>query len=189
MKIATKDFHPSDHISFDTSHPPPNNKAFESTVIISNPNDHSQSKELNLWPVHCVQGTPGAEIIPEVDTSKFDFIIEKGRDKRVEMFSVFADMFGNKSDAASQNVADLLKSRGVTDVFVLGLAGDYCVKCTAVDSKEEGFRTFVVEEGTKSVDEGEKGWGLAKTEFQKSGVLVVSINGQQVNRVRSLKYA
>ena len=135
MKIATKDFHPADHVSFNTNHPPP-----------------------------------------------------KGRDKRVEMFSVFADIFGNKSNAASQNVAGLLKSKGVTDVFILGLAGDYCVKYTAIDSKKEGFKTFVVEEGTRSVDEGEKGWGVAKTEFQKSGVLVVSIDGKELTRVKSLKH-
>ena len=157
--------------------------------MIRNPVDSIQSKELNLWPVHCVQGTPGADLIPEIDASKLDFVIEKGKDKRVEMFSVFADMFGNKSDAASQDITALLKSRGVTDVFVLGLAGDYCVKCTAVDSKKEGFRTFVVKEGIRSIDEGEQGWGIAKADFQKAGVLVVSINGQEVNRVKSLRYA
>jgi len=144
---------------------------------------------LILWPVHCVQGTGGAALIPELDTSSLDYIIEKGRDKDTEMFSAFADVFGNKSDASNMDVGELLKESGITHVYIVGLAGDYCVKATAIDAKKEGFETFVVREGVRSVDEEERGWGAALKEFQAVEVAVVSIHGQEVGRVRALASA
>ncbi|MCJ1438501.1 NAD(+) salvage pathway protein [Xylographa pallens] len=186
LRVATKDFHPPDHVSFDTSHPPPNNKAFESSVTVANPTNPAETKELALWPVHCVQGTPGAEIIEQIDVTEIDVIMEKGRDKRVEMYSGFADMFGNKSEAGSLDLAALMSSKGVTHIYTVGLAGDACVKCTAIDANLEGFETYVIREGTRSVDEGEAGWGAAVEEFQQCGIKVVSINGPEVARVKAV---
>lgn len=187
LKIATKDAHPQDHVSFATSHSPPNNKAFESVFKISNPSDKTQLYEIPLWPAHCIQGTKGAEIIPEIDLSKLDEVVEKGKDGRLEMFSGFADVFGSKSsEAASQDLAGLLHGAGITHVFTVGLAGDYCVKCTALDAKKEGFEVYVVQEATRSVDAGEKGWGVATKEMGKAGVEIISIEGPEIERVRSL---
>ena len=187
LKVASKDSHPKDHISFDTSHAPPNNKAFESSVKILCPSDGSRSQEVPIWPAHCLQGTKGADIIPEIDISKLDDEVEKGRDSRVEMFSSFADVFGNKSsEAASLDLAARLKGAGVTHVYTVGLAGDYCVKCTALDAKKEGFEVYVVEEATRSVDAGEKGWGAAKEELIKAGVKIASIEGPEVAMVQSM---
>ena len=174
LKVATKDYHPKDHISFDTSHAPPNNKAFESSVQIFNPSNNSQSQEILVWPVHCVQGRKGAEIIPEIDVSQFDEVVEKGRDSRVEMLSGFADVFGNKtSTAASLDLAERLKIAGITHVVTVGLAGDYCVRCSALGAKREGFEVCVVEEATRSVDRGENGWGKAKQEMEKAGIKII----------------
>ncbi|MCJ1402070.1 NAD(+) salvage pathway protein [Xylographa trunciseda] len=186
LKVATKDFHPPDHVSFDICHPPPDNKAFESTVTVVNPMNPAESKEIALWPVHCVQGMPGAEIIEQIDVAEIDIIVEKGRDKRVEMYSGFADMFGNKSGAASLDLAALLYHKGITHIYIVGLAGDVCVKCTAIDAKLEGFETHVIREGTRSVDEGEAGWGAALKEFQNCGIKVVSISGPEVARVNAV---
>ena len=187
LKIATKDFHPQDHISFETSHAPPNNKPFESSVNISNPSETSQSHEIPIWPVHCVQGTKGADIIPEIDVAKVDTIVEKGKDRRLEMFSGFADVFGNKSPQATNlDLADRLNSAGITHVFVVGIAGDVCVKCTALDAKKEGFQVCVLEEATRSVDAGEKGWGGAKEEMEKAGIKMTSVDGPEVERVKKL---
>lgn len=187
VKIATKDAHPQDHVSFATSHSPPK-KAFESVLRILNPSDETQSYEIPLWPAHCVQGTDGFEIIPEIDESKLDEVVEKGRDRRLEMFSGFADVFGSKSsEAASQDLAGLLHRAGITHVFTVGLAGDYCVKCTALDAKKEGFEVYVVQEATRSVDAGENGWGAATKELGKAGVEIISIEGPEVARVKSLR--
>ena len=187
LKIATKDAHPSGHVSFATSHSP-QHKAFESVFKISNPSDETHSYEIPLWPPHCVQGTRGAEIIPEMDVSKIDEIIEKGKDSRVEMFSAFADVFGSKSPgAASQDLAELLNHAGISHVFIVGLAGDYCVKCTALDAKKEGFGVYVVQEATRSVNAGEKGWGATRKELGEAGIEIISIDSTEVERVKSLK--
>ena len=180
LKIATKDFHPIDHISFNTSHVPPNNKPFESYVTIANPVDPTEFQEIPVWPVHCVRGTTGAEIIPEIDTSKFDLIMEKGRDKTIEMFSAFADVFGRKSVAASLDLAALLRSNGIKSIHVVGLAGEFCVKCTALDARKEGFEVVLINEGIKSVDTGCEGWGKALKEFEDAAISVVSIDGPEM---------
>lgn len=186
LKIATRDFHPLDHVSFETSRSPRDNKSFESHVDIRNPFNPSESQEIPTWPVHCVQGTKGAEIITELDASKLDKILEKGRDKRVEMFSGFADCFGNKTDAASFDLAAVLKVAAISHVYIVGLASDYCVRFSAMDAKKEGFSVYVVEEATRSVDVGEKGWGATKKELQRLGIDVVSISGPEVDRVKNL---
>ncbi len=186
VKIATKDFHPLDHVSFETSNPPPDNKAFESYVKIPNPSDPSDSQRVPIWPVHCVQGTKGAAIIPQLDTSKLTKVLEKGRDRNVEMFSGFANCFGNKTDAASFDLAEVLREAAISHVYVVGLAGDFCVRCTAIDAKKEGFKVYVVDDATRSVDPGETGWGLAKKELQQLGIETVSMGGPELDRVRNL---
>lgn len=187
LRIATRDFHPPDHVSFAASHTPPHNKAFESTTKISSLLDAIKTKEIPLWPIHCVQGTKGAEIIPEIDVSKFDDVMEKGRDSRVEMFSGFADIFGSYSSiAASMNLADRLHNASITHVFTVGIAGDYCVKYTALDAKKSGFEVCVVEEATRCVDGSEKGWASAKRELDKAGIQIVHVDGPQVQRVKDL---
>ena len=96
------------------------------------------------------------------------------------MFSAFADIFGNKSDAASFDLAAFLKLSEIEQVYVTGLAGDYCVQCTAVDAKKEGFEVFVVEEATKSIDTGENGWEATKKKFCKSDIKIVSMKGPEL---------
>lgn len=188
LKIATKDAHPQNHVSFATSHSPPNNKAFESVVKIFDPLDRTRSYNIPLWPAHCVQETNGSDIIPDIDVSKFDEVVEKGKDSRSEMFSGFADVFGSKSsEAASQDLAGLLHRAGITTIFTVGLAGDYCVKCTALDAKKEGFEVYVVQEAVRSVDSGENGWGVATKEMEKAGIKIISVKGPEVERVKRLK--
>ena len=119
--------------------------------------------------------------------AKVDTIVEKGKDRRLEMFSGFADVFGNNSSqAASLDLADRLNSAGITHVFIVGIAGDFCVKCTALDAKKEGFQVYVLEEATRSVDAGEKGWGAAKEEMEKAGIKMTSADGHEVERVKKL---
>ena len=186
IKVATRDAHPSGHVSFDTSHDPPK-QAFASSIVIKNPRNSEEEAEIPIWPVHCVQETKGAEIIPELNVAKLDHIVEKGKDKNLEMFSGFADVFGSKSSqAASQDLADLLKRNGITHVFTVGLAGDYCVKCTALDARKEGFKAYVIDEATRSVDPGSKGWGATKTELESHGIEIISIDGAEIDEVRKL---
>lgn len=175
IKIATQDWHPRDHISFAPNHAPPNNKPFESTITYGNPGNASERETTRLWPVHCVQGTHGAELVPELHVSKVDHVVQKGQDKRVEMYSAFKDPF--KSPCVSEsNLSKLLKEASVETVFVVGLATDYCVKQTALHAKEEGFTTFIVEEATRGVDVGETAMAALKEELKRAGVLFQSFN-------------
>ncbi|KAJ7735984.1 Isochorismatase-like protein [Mycena metata] len=171
VKVATKDWHPTDHISFAANHPDPNNRPFESFAKIVNPHNPAESYETRLWPVHCVQDTPGASLVPELDISKVDKVIEKGQDKRVEMYSAFADPF-EKPRVAESALRGYLKESGVGKVYVVGLAMEYCVKATAVDALKEGFKAYIIEDATKAVDPGE-GWRDAKAEMEGKGIVFV----------------
>jgi nicotinamidase-related amidase len=183
LKIATKDFHPQDHISFASNHPAPNNKPFESTATITNPHNPDETQETQLWPDHCVQSTKGAELLPELDVGKVDHIVEKGQDRRVEMYSAFADPFRSPCVAKS-NLAKTLRDADITDVYVVGLAADYCVKYTAIDSAKEGFTTWVVGEATKAVDPSSL--GAVYGEYKTASISVVGMDGEQIGKVRKL---
>jgi nicotinamidase-related amidase len=181
IKVATKDWHPQDHISFASNHSAPNNKPFESTFIIKNPHNPNETQEARLWPDHCVQDTKGAELLPEMDAHKVDHVIEKGQDKRVEMYSAFADPFKSPCVAKS-GLADVLRKANITDVYVVGLAADYCVKYTAIDSQKEGFKTWVVGDATKAVDPSSM--NQVHDEYEKAGVTVIGKDDAQVQKVR-----
>ncbi|CAN9165079.1 unnamed protein product [Alternaria alternata] len=180
LKVATKDFHPQDHISFASNHSAPNNKPFESTFVIKNPENPDETQETRLWPDHCVQGTKGSELLPELHVSKVDHVVEKGQDKRVEMYSAFADPF--KSHVAKSNLADTLRKAGITDVYVVGLAADYCVKFTAIDAQKEGFQTWVVGDATKAVDPS--AMEQVHKEYEKTGVTVIGKDDAQMRKVK-----
>jgi nicotinamidase-related amidase len=145
-----------------------------------NPSNPTETYKSRLWPVHCVQGTPGAELVPELDVGKVDRTIDKGQDDRVEMYSPFYDPFENPRGCDS-GLAGILKDSGITDVYVVGLAADYCVKSCAVDAAKEGFTTFIVEEGTRAVDPD--GWPKVRAEIETKGVKVVALEGDEVRRL------
>ncbi|KAI1404295.1 pyrazinamidase/nicotinamidase [Hypoxylon fuscum] len=177
-KIATKDWHPRDHISFASNH---EGKApFEDLVTIANPHNESETYESRLWPVHCVQGTPGAELVGELRAGQVDTVLEKGTDARVEMYSPFYDPFTSPR-VYDSGLARALRDKQVTDVYVVGLAADYCVKNAAIDAAKEGFGTYLVEECTRAVDPS--GWPGCKREIEASGAKVVSVDGPEVRRL------
>lgn len=183
LRIATKDMHPRDHVSFASNHPPPNNKPFDSTATIANPYNAAETQTTRLWPVHCVAGTPGSELIPELHTAKLDGVVEKGQDKRVEMYSAFCTPF-TQPRVGDSGLGDMLRERGVTHVFCVGLAADYCVKATAIDASKQGFETVVVREGTRGVEQGEEADRKLEVELREQGVKMVGVDGPEVQRVR-----
>lgn len=180
VKIATKDFHPQDHLSFASNHPAPDNVPFVSMVTLKNPLNPEETQETRLWPDHCVQGTKGAELLPELNAAAIDHIVEKGQDKRMEMYSAFADPFGNPSLSGSK-LAQILRDAGVTDVYVAGLAADYCVKCTALDAQKEGFKTWVVDKGTRAVDSSSLPDLYKK--YEEVGISLVGLDDEAIRRI------
>ncbi|THX23531.1 Isochorismatase hydrolase [Aureobasidium pullulans] len=186
LRVATKDMHPKDHISFASQHPPPNNKPFESSITIANPHNPEETQTTNLWPDHCVAGSPGSELIPELDVSILDEVVEKGQDKRVEMYSAFCTPFLNPK-IVETGLAKTLKEKGVTHVFCVGLAADFCVKATAIDAAKEGFETVVIREGTKGVEQGDEADKKLAQELKENNVKMVSVDGPEVAKVRDLQ--
>lgn len=128
MIFATQDWHPPQHISFYTNHP--GKKPFEEVELPS-------GRKQRLWPPHCIQGTEGARIL--VDNNLFLGVIQKGRHPHFDSYSAFKDDGGNETELDS-----ILKFHKITDLLIFGLATDYCVKATAIDALEKGYRVTVV---------------------------------------------
>ena len=139
LVVATQDWHPAGHKSFASSHP--GKKVFEEIILDGLPQV--------LWPDHCVQQIFGAEISTALDTKKIEAIFRKGMDKNIDSYSGFFDNGKKKSTG----MADYLKGRGTTSIYVCGLAADYCVYFTALDGLELGFQSTIITDATKAIDE------------------------------------
>ncbi|KAM3428841.1 hypothetical protein MY4824_008601 [Beauveria thailandica] len=187
LKIATRDWHPPSHVSFAATHP--GSSPFTSTYTITHPSSAGdggggggipQQYTTTLWPTHCVAQTPGAQLIPELDVARLHRVLDKGTRADREMYSAFWDPFG-ESDTG---LAGLLRDAGVTHVYVVGLALDYCVRATAEHAAEAGFTTVVLEDATKAVFPDR--WNHVVAELQGKGVHVVSSTSSEVQKVESL---
>ncbi|KAF2224854.1 isochorismatase family protein [Elsinoe ampelina] len=185
LKVATKDFHPQSHISFASNHGPPNNKPFESMFTVNNPENPHETQTTRLWPDHCVQGTPGSNLVDELDVTKCDHIIEKGQDARVEMYSAFGAPFSNPRIAVS-DLARLLNDKSVTHVFTVGLAYDYCVKCTAIDAVKEGFTTYIIKDASRPVHTEQDAISATEEELRRNNVHIITSDGPEIDRVKQL---
>ena len=177
FRVTTQDWHPSSHVSFACNHPGPENKPFEDYVDVQNwvAGKQEETTKQRLWPVHCVQGTAGANIIDEIDTSKIDVNVKKGMDERVEMYSVFTDSFGNMtagSGGVSHDLAAVMKEQAISHAYVVGLAGDYCVKATAIDAARAGFESYIIDEATRCVARDD--WDTVKKDLREHHVKVIS---------------
>jgi nicotinamidase/pyrazinamidase len=128
LVVATRDWHPPDHGSF--------------VGVEVDPDKWRGADPPSIWPVHCVQGTDGAELHPALDRAKIDVVIDKGQDPNSQGYSGFQDT----------TLAELLRERGVERLFVTGLATDYCVKNTVLDARRLGFEVTVVEDAVRGVD-------------------------------------
>lgn len=180
IRIATQDWHPADHISFASNHTPPK-RPFVDFATVINPHNPSESYESRLWPVHCVQESKGAELVPELQRETVDVVIRKGTDPRVEMYSAFYAPFTNPR-VSDSGLVKVLKDKGVTHVYVVGLAFDYCVRSTAADAAKEGFVAYVIEEGTRAVDAA--GWEACKSGLKHDEVKVVRMDDKEVEILR-----
>lgn len=156
LVVATQDFHPAAHRSFAANHPGRN------VYDVIDLEGLSQV----LWPVHCVAGSSGAEFHPQLRAAQLDAVFPKGTDVSIDSYSGFFDNGQRKATG----LGDYLHARGVTDVFVMGLATDYCVKATALDAARLGFRTTVVEDGCRGVELSPGDVDAAKAELRAAGV-------------------
>jgi nicotinamidase/pyrazinamidase len=138
LVLATKDWHPHDHGSFAANHP---GKKPGDRVILD-------GIEQILWPVHCVQNTHGAEFAPSFDTSGVAHVFHKGIDPKIDSYSTFFD----NAHRRQTGLADYLRKRGAKDIYLTGLALDYCVKYSALDARRLGLNTHVIVDGCRGIE-------------------------------------
>jgi len=168
-RYASKDWHPPGHISFASTHPgkalfglttihPPQHLAIANGQDVQWIAEHGL--EQVLWPDHCIQGTLGSQLVNPLQEDQFDAIILKGTDHGVESYSAFKDPWG----LLVSDLEGLLREKGVTDLYIVGVAGDYCVKESAIDAaKVCAWKTWVVREGVRSVSTEGKEWDILKS--------------------------
>ena len=135
--VVTQDWHPPGHASFASTHAM---KPFETKEL------HYGAQ--TLWPNHCVRGTEGAALHPELAIDLAFLILRKGMDPRVDSYSAFVEADGKKTTG----LAALLKARGTKRIFACGLATDYCVAFSALDARKADFETFVIEDACRAID-------------------------------------
>jgi nicotinamidase/pyrazinamidase len=156
LVVATQDWHPANHGSFASNH--------EGRAV----GDVSELGGLPqiLWPDHCVQGTAGAEFHADLDRTRVARVFHKGVDADIDSYSGFFD----NGHRRSTGLGDYLRDEGVTDVYILGLATDYCVKYSALDALKFGFTTHVIEDGCRGVELKPGDVQLAVEEMRAAGV-------------------
>jgi len=136
--VLTQDWHPAGHQSFASTHP--GHQPFETVEAAYGPQ--------TLWPDHCVQGTPGAAFHPDLETTKAEMIVRKGTRAEIDSYSAFYE----NDHTTATGLAGYLRERGVTRVFICGLAADYCVHFSALDAARAGFEAVVIEDACRGID-------------------------------------
>jgi nicotinamidase/pyrazinamidase len=136
--IQTQDWHPAGHASFASSH---NGKDPYDTVEM----DYGTQV---LWPDHCVQGSEGAEFHPDLNTTKTQVIIRKGFRPEIDSYSAFYE----NDQETKTGLTGYLKTRGISDLYAVGLATDFCVKWSVLDGLKEGFKLQIVKDAVKGID-------------------------------------
>jgi nicotinamidase/pyrazinamidase len=136
--VLTQDWHTSDHVSFASQHS--GKKPFETVPL-----PYGQQV---LWPDHCVQGTPGANLVAGLSVPHARLVLRKGFHKEVDSYSAFLE-----ADKKTQTgLGGYLRAAGIKRVFVCGLATDYCVAWTALDARRLGFQAAVIEDASRGID-------------------------------------
>ena len=136
--VATQDWHPRNHQSFAKEHP--GRKEFEVIDL------HGLTQV--LWPVHCVQGSNGAAFSEELETNKIAAIFRKGMNVEIDSYSGFFD----NGKRQNTGLFGFLKDRLVDELYIAGLASDYCVYYTANDALDLGFKTNIIEDASRPID-------------------------------------
>src|SRR3954465_6974967 len=136
--VLTQDWHPAGHSSFASSHQ--GTAPFETIAMPYGPQ--------TLWPDHCVQGTGGAALHPELSTAAAELVIRKGFRPEIDSYSAFYE----NDRQTPTGLAGYLRDRGLRRIFLAGLATDYCVHYSAVDARRLGFDTVLIEAGCRAID-------------------------------------
>lgn len=159
LVVATQDWHPPDHGSFASQHP---GHDVGDTIDL-------EGLPQILWPDHCVQHTTGAEFVAAIDHLRIQHVARKGTDRHVDSYSGFFD----NGQRNATGLGDHLKQKGIRNVYLLGLATDYCVKFTALDAVQLGFRCHLIEDGCRGMNLKAGDVDEALRQMRNGGVRVI----------------
>ncbi|GAA4496163.1 bifunctional nicotinamidase/pyrazinamidase [Hymenobacter ginsengisoli] len=157
LVVATQDWHPAGHRSFASTHP--GQELFSEIEW--------QGLPQRLWPDHCVQGSPGAQLHPSLSLARVEAIFRKGTDPELDSYSAFFD----NGHRRATGLTGYLRARGITQVYVAGLATDYCVYFSAKDARSEGFEVAVIEDASRGISA--ESIAAAKADLLAQGVCFV----------------
>jgi len=157
LVVATQDWHPQNHKSFASNHA--GKQPFEVTEL--------QGLEQVLWPDHCVQTSKGVAFSDKLDMSRVEAIFRKGTNPEIDSYSGFYD----NGHLKSTGLADYLRGRQIQQVYVAGLAGDYCVYFSAKNALQEGFETFLIEDASRPISQ--EGFEKAKEDIISMGGKII----------------
>jgi nicotinamidase/pyrazinamidase len=136
--VLTQDWHPAGHRSFASAHP--GRKPFETVELAYGPQV--------LWPDHCIQGSQSAGFHPGLDIPHAELIIRKGFRPDIDSYSAFFE----NDRATPTGLGGYLRERGLTRVFLVGLALDFCVRYSAEDAQKSGFSAVILEDACRAID-------------------------------------
>jgi nicotinamidase/pyrazinamidase len=136
--VLTQDWHPAGHQSFASTHP--GRKPYETIEVAYGPQI--------LWPDHCVQGTPGAQLRWDLQIPHAELVLRKGYHREIDSYSAFYE----NDRKTPTGLVGYLRERGLTRAFFAGLAFDFCVRFSAEDAKREGFTAIVIEDACRAID-------------------------------------
>ena len=154
--VATQDWHPKDHVSFASSHP--GRKVLD--VV------DADGIEQVLWPDHCIQGTRGAELAPRLEVGGIELVLRKGFHRGLDSYSAFFE----NDHATDTGLRYYLSGLGAREIFVCGLATDYCVRASALDARGLGFEVTVVQDACRGVDFPTGSVEKALSEMRAAGI-------------------
>ncbi len=157
--VATQDWHPADQISFASNHK--GKQPFDEIEL----NGYRQT----LWPDHCVQGSRGADFHPDLNTTLVDLIVRKGTSSDIDSYSAFLE-----NDRHTKTGLDgYLSSIGASEVFVCGLATDFCVYYSAMDAHRFGFKTTVIIDACRGIDMPAGTVSRVVDEMRNAGIRII----------------
>lgn len=136
--VVTQDWHPAGHVSFASRHP--EKAAFETIAMPYGPQV--------LWPDHCVQGSAGADLAFGLDLTKAELVLRKGCHREIDSYSAFLEA----DRTTPTGLSGYLRERGMSRLFVTGLATDFCILWTALDARAAGFMVAVIEDAVRGID-------------------------------------
>ncbi len=159
LVLATQDWHPPNHRSFAANHP---GKKPGDRIMLD-------GIEQILWPVHCVQNTYGAEFAPALDTSRIAHVFHKGVERNIDSYSTFFD----NAHRRRTGLAHYLEKRSIKNIYLMGLALDYCVKYSALDARQLGLNTHVILDGCRGIELELGDIGRALDEMKRVGAVLL----------------